>query len=293
MSSWQSKILKLLYRIIRAHASSKRFNLIITRNKLDKIADYLKPYPTVNVVPTSFDGIAAEWLLPKKNSEHAPIIFYLHGGGYILGSASTHRYFLSRLAHLLNTKVIAINYRLAPECPFPASLEDAVRSYIALKKETHDQIVMMGDSAGGALVISTLLYLRDNQMQLPDKVVCFSPWINLAAPTLNAEHQEPLLTSELINYAASLYLKNVAANHPQASPFYADLTHLPPVLIQVGTSEIFYKDIVEFSEKLRNCGNEVELQVWQDLPHCWQLFLNLVPEANEAILNVKAFIGEK
>ncbi len=291
MASWQSKILKLTYSCIRNYIDPEKLEAKNLRKKLDNIAKRIKPYRTVRVEPFKIQHISAEWLLPKYSSPNAPVIFYLHGGGYFFGSTHTHRFFLSRLADFFNMKILAINYRLAPEQPFPAALEDAIESYLWLQQHSNQnkKIIMMGDSAGGGLVLASLIYLRDKKLTLPNAAVCFSPWLNLLHDP-NYEKHDELLTPQLITYAATQYVNNIDAAYPYISPLYGELTNLSPLLIQVGADEMLYKDISIFCERAKESGADVCLQVWEQMPHCWQCFFKLVPEANDAIEKVKDFL---
>jgi epsilon-lactone hydrolase len=225
-------------------------------------------------------------------------VLYLHGGGYVAGSPSHYRHFTWRIAAVTRCAVLAIDYRLAPEHPFPAALEDAVAAYRWLFAGGADprQSAIIGDSAGGGLALAMLLKLRDDGLPLPSAAVALSPWTDLALQgrslQLNAK-ADPMLNVEDARLFAKHYLNGADPRDPYASPLYGDLFGLPPTLIQVGSDEILRDDAVRMTERLRAAGCEVELEIWPALPHVWHLFAPLLPEADQAIERIGRFVRRR
>jgi acetyl esterase/lipase len=222
-------------------------------------------------------------------------ILYLHGGGYVAMSALTHRSITSRLATWSDTRLFALNYRLAPEHPFPAALDDALAAWRALivvgMPPAH--VVIAGDSAGGGLALALLIALRDAGEAMPAAAVLFSPWTDLAA-TGNSivanDASDPLFHGAWVARQSRYYLGDTPATNPLASPFYADLSGLPPLLIQVGDSEILLDDSRRVAANAARAGVTVTLRIWPNVPHCWQIFAPFLPEARDALREAAAFI---
>jgi len=225
-------------------------------------------------------------------------VLYLHGGGFVTGSSSLYRHLTWRLAAAARARLLSVDYRLAPEHPFPAALEDAVAAYRWLLADGADarQIAVMGDSAGGALAFAMLLKLRDEGLPLPAAAVGLSPWVDLALTSpsleLNAE-SDPMLNAGGARKRAEYYLQGADPRAPYASPVYGDPAGLPPTLIQVGSDEILRDDAVRMAEKLRSVGCEVELEIWPRMPHVWHLFATILPEARRAVARIGSFLQSR
>jgi epsilon-lactone hydrolase len=223
-------------------------------------------------------------------------VLYLHGGGYVSGGPVHYRHFVWRIADALAATVWVLAYRLAPEHPFPAALEDAAEAYAYLAGNASDssELFVMGDSAGGGLTLSLLLKLRDEDRSLPRAAVALSPWTDLAltGPSL-AENAsaDPTLNATHLPDIARLYLGNADPRAPYASPLYGDAASLPPVLIQVGSDEILRDDAVRMALKLQRDNPQSRLEVWPRMPHGWQLCVPVLPEARRAIGNIASFIA--
>jgi monoterpene epsilon-lactone hydrolase len=242
-------------------------------------------------------ALKGEWIEPIAPGDTARTrcILYLHGGAYVAMSARTHRAITSRLATLSNTAVFALNYRLAPEHPFPAALEDALAAYRALIAAGWfaSHIVVAGDSAGGGLALALLLGVRDANEPPPAAAVLFSPWTDLAATgnsVIDNSAADALIHGSWITAQARHYLADTPATNPLASPVYADLTGLPPLLIRVSDSEVLLDGSRRVHENARRSGVVVTLQVWPGLPHGWQIFAPILPEARAALRHASAFI---
>jgi acetyl esterase/lipase len=222
------------------------------------------------------------------------MILYLHGGAYALGSINVHRELLARLARATHMRVLAVDYRLAPEHPYPAALEDTAAAYRwALDAGcAPSRIVVAGDSAGGGLALATLAALRDAGAPLPAGTVCLSPWLDLAltgASIRTKASVDPVLSREALERYAGLYAGEHARTHPLISPLYADLRGLPPLLIQVGTDEILLDDAVRGAEKARAAGVRATLDVVEGMFHVFQM-VGVLPETRRALERIAAFV---
>lgn len=238
-------------------------------------------------------GIPSEWVaVPESRADR--VILYLHGGGYVIGSLNTHRELASRIARATQARALVIDYRLAPEHPFPAAVEDAVAAYRWLLSTgiAPERIAVAGDSAGGGLTLATLLALRDAKLPLPAAGVCMSPWTDLEGTGASAQPggaDDPLLQLAGLREMGQHY---AAANprHPHAAPLYADYRGIPPLLIQVGTREILLDDSTRVAAKAKTAGVDVTLEPWDGLIHVWQLFGPNVPESVQAVARIGEFV---
>ncbi|MHA1259783.1 MAG: alpha/beta hydrolase [Candidatus Heimdallarchaeaceae archaeon] len=243
------------------------------------------------------DGIKGEWVYTKECVNDRTIL-YLHGGSYISGSIKTHRALAANLAKVTKAKALIIDYRLAPENPFPAAIEDANAVYKWLTKEKKipaKKIIIAGDSAGGGLTVATLLSIKEEGMELPAAAILFSPWVDLtlSGKTIKEKRKiEPLLTEEELRQAAEMYLNGEEKNNPLASPVYAELKKLPPLIIQVGTSEILLDDSIRLAEKAEEEGVKVYLDVWEKMIHGFQMFSKYLPESKKALEKVGKIVEE-
>ncbi len=246
--------------------------------------------------PVDAGGIPAEWIAaPSTDAER--VIYYLHGGGYAMGSINSHREMISRLSRASGARALASDYRLSPEHPFPAAVEDATTAYRWLLSTGVDpaRIVIAGDSAGGGLTVATLVSLRDAGDPLPAAAVCLSPWVDMEATgdsmTTKAE-ADPMITHKDVLEGAQAYLNGADPRTPLAAPLYADLTGLPPLLIQVGTAEVLLDDSTRLAERARSAGVDVTLEPWDDMIHVWQTMAAILPEAQQAIDRIGEFIRQ-
>jgi monoterpene epsilon-lactone hydrolase len=249
------------------------------------------------VRPENGPALKGEWIEPAAPDHPARdrCILYFHGGAYITMSARSYRTITSRLATWSDTRLFALDYRLAPEHPFPAALDDAVAAYRALiaAGTPPARIVVAGDSAGGGLALSLLVALRDAGDPLPAAGVLFSPWTDLAATgqsIIDNNESDALFFGSWVLPVAQHYLGRTPATNPLASPVYADLAGLPPLLIQVSDTEVLLDDSRRVAENARRAGVETTLRVWTGLPHVWQFFATFLPEARAALYEAATFI---
>jgi monoterpene epsilon-lactone hydrolase len=241
------------------------------------------------------DGYHDEWLEPVESSqEPLPLLLYLHGGGYVACSPRTHRTLTVALAAWANMRCLSLDYPLAPEHPFPAALDTTLAVYQQLLEEGESprRIVFAGDSAGGGLALSSMLTLRERELPLPAGAALFSPLTDLAATGASLQENDSsdaLFHGSMIAQGAALYLDGRAPTDPIASPLYADLSGLPPLQVQMSDSEILRDDSVRLVEKARQDQAQVEAHLWHRLPHVWQLFPALMPEARASLKEAAAF----
>jgi len=221
------------------------------------------------------------------------IVLYLHGGGYLFGSPKTHRQVLIAMAKAFQAPAYGLDYRLAPEHPFPAAVEDAAKAYQWLLTRHPDaEIVLAGDSAGAGLAIATAVGVRDAGCKLPMAIVAFSPYSDLAVTGVSVEANAKscaMFTPRGIREAAAMYLAGADARDPRASPLYANLAGLPPMLLFASRHEILRDDTLRLAERATAAGVKVQLIVRDRLPHVWPVFVTLLPEARDAFATVTAF----
>lgn len=243
------------------------------------------------------DGVAAEWMIPPAASTERTVL-YLHGGGYVIGAAKDYREMVPRIGRVAQARALVIDYRLAPEHPYPAAVEDAVSAYrwLLAGGARPEATVIAGDSAGGGLTVATLVALRDQGVPLPAAGVCLSPWVDMEASgdsmVTNAA-ADPLVQKELIAGMAQSYLQGQDPRTPLAAPLHADLRGLPPLLIQVGTSETLLDDARRLAERAKAAGVDVTYETWPEMLHVWQSLASFLPEAQQAIDRIGEFIKQR
>jgi monoterpene epsilon-lactone hydrolase len=253
--------------------------------------------PDVRVEPVLAPVAPAEWLRPP-GAGHA-VVLYLHGGGYVIGSPRSHRHLAAAIAGAAGASALLLDYRRAPECAFPAAVDDAVAAYRWLLDDGRvpaGRIVIAGDSAGGGLTVATLLALRDGGLALPAGAVCISPWTDLtcSAPSYATKAAvDPVVAPALVTAMAKAYLGSADARTPLASPLHADLRGLPPLLVQVGSEEVLLDDATGLAERARAAGVEVTLEVWDAMIHVWHWFLPMLDEAERAVERIGTFVQER
>jgi epsilon-lactone hydrolase len=251
---------------------------------------------TVGAKATKVDagGVKAEWIVAPGAAADR-VILYFHGGGYVLGSIHSHRDMCERLSRAAQARVLALDYRLAPENPFPAAVEDATAAYRWLLKQgtKPTRIAISGDSAGGGLTFATLLALKQAGDPMPACATPLSPWVDLegtGGSMTSKTEEDPMVRKHLIEQMARTYVPSGSLRDPLAAPLYGDLRGLPPLLIQVGSRETLLDDAVRMADRARKAGVEVELDVWQGQIHVWQIFASRLDEGEQAIQKLGAFI---
>jgi len=265
------------------------------RASYELIADFWPVPDDASITPVEVAGRRAEWVtMPGSRDDR--IVLYLHGGGYVMGSLATHRNLAARASRATAGRAPLLDYRLAPEHPFPAALEDAVAGYRWLLSEGHDpgRLALAGDSAGGGLVLATLVLLRTSGDSLPAAAVCLSPWTDLALTGESMESRadsDPAVDRVTLQHWAEHYLGGSDPLHPLASPLYADLAGLPPLLLLVGTAEVLLDDAARVARKAVVAGVEVVHEQWPELGHVFAAYAN-TPEAAEAVALIGGFLDK-
>jgi acetyl esterase/lipase len=269
-------------------------NLAERRKRLDALgAQYSLP-EDVSVEGVDANGVAAEWTATPV-ADSSRVILFLHGGGYISGSLDSHRHMIAQAGREAQARTLSLGYRLAPEHPFPAALDDALAGYRFLLRIGFraKRIVVAGESAGGGLAIAMLVSARDAGLELPACAWLSSPWVDLAlsggSMTTKAA-VDPLISKPYLEELATAYLHGADPRTPLASPIHADLSGLPPILIQVGSSETLLDDSIRLAAVAGAAGVRVTLEIWPDMIHAWHLFYQQVAAGRRALASVGAFI---
>ncbi len=281
---------------IRAVYQNWNRDTTVARMRSDWDAAFGGTTAPVTCEGVSAGGVDGEWISPT-NAPEGKAILYVHGGGFRIGSVSSHRDLISQIALASGCRVLAVNYRLAPEHRFPAALDDAIAAYgwMLDRGLESGNVAFAGDSAGGNLVLAAMLALRERGLPLPASSVLMSPWTDLAATGasyVSRAETDPIHQRPMILALAKNYLGGQGDPYdPLVSPLYADLRGLPPLLIQVGNRETVLDDSVMFSDKARAAGVDVDLEVWDGMIHVFQMFSAELPEAHQAIASIAGFLN--
>ncbi|MGB5333709.1 MAG: alpha/beta hydrolase [Woeseiaceae bacterium] len=273
-------------------------HIVEVRERLNRLSRYLTPAFGVSVEATTVNGLEAEWLRPKGAPDDK-VLLYLHGGAYLIGSCRTHRQMVSHIARAAGINALVLDYRLAPEHRFPAAIEDAVRTYRSLLSEGFKprDIFIAGDSAGGGLTIATLLSLRHAGVPLPAAAVLLSPFLDISASGESATtraDQDPWFDPSDLAVVADNYCDNADdLKNPLVSPVFANVAGLPPTLIQVGDDEILLSDATRFAALMDDAGLEVQLEIWPEMWHVFQLLVGKMPESRLAIRKIGGYLQER
>ncbi len=299
--SWQSRIVNLLVRARMRPYAVRPLDPAFLRPRMGRpksvrqlmlLASGARA-AHVEAAPSHPSG---DWVTARNSTAESPVVLYLHGGGYFGCSAETHRPLVGSLVSRLHARAFVPDYRLAPEHPYPAALDDALQSYRYLLHDLHipaTRIVLAGDSAGGGLALAAAMRLRDENLPQPAAIVTFSPWTDLAVTGLSIEENSErcaMFAAITIRRAAPLYLGNTLATDPGASPLYGNFHGLAPLLIHAGTDEVLRDDAVRVAERAHASGVTVEFRLWPRVPHVWQFFAGVMPEAAESLQLTTKFV---
>ena len=299
--SWQARLINLLVRarmrphalrpidpgFVRAHIGRPRS---VRRLMFRASGATLQPIGRDEARP---DG---DWVIGRNSTDTSPVILYLHGGGYIACSPETHRPLVGSLTTRLNARAFVPAYRLAPEAPYPAALDDAIASYRYLLDHHHiesSRLIIAGDSAGGGLALATAMRIRDEGLPQPSAILLFSPWTDMAATGQSIDQNSDrcaMFAGTTIRRAAPLYLGNVASDNPGASPLYGNYDGLAPLLVHASSDEVLRDDAVRVAERAVAAGVTVEFRLWPGVPHGWQFFAAVMPEAAESLRLTVQFV---
>lgn len=261
------------------------------RTGMDRFADSFGVPDGIASATIRLGGVRAERQVADAGG---PRLLYLHGGGYVMGSPASHRHVTGRLAAEMGGTVYSLDYRLAPEAPFPAAVDDALAAYRDLLAEAPAaRIAIAGDSAGGGLTFATALAARAEGLPMPGCLVGISPWVELG--TRNESYEklagaDPMLSRAIADFFAVRYLAGADRETPLASPLHADLAGLPPVLIQIGDRECFFGDAASMHQNLIAAGVDTQLAVWKEMFHVWHLYWPMLEEGRRAIAEAGSFI---
>jgi acetyl esterase/lipase len=283
-----------LIQMMKAQPITQSPTLEQQRAGFEQMAAVLPVDADVKCEPVTANGVKSEWVsVPGADAGRA--ILYLHGGGYVIGSINTHRSLAGRLSRAAKARVLVIDYRLAPEHPFPAAVDDSVAAYRWMLAQglKPSRIAVAGDSAGGGLTAATLVAIRDAKLPVPAAGALLSPWVDLEGigeSMTTKDAADPMVHKEGLLNMAKAYLGGHNPRTPLAAPLYADLAGLPPLLIQVGTSETLLDDASRLAERAKKAGVNVTYEPWQNMIHVWQLFAPMLDEGQQAIEKIGAFV---
>jgi acetyl esterase/lipase len=295
MVSLQTRMLEAFLLLKRRFSdSSGKLDVATERADVESLARMFKPLGALRCEPVTADGVPAEWI-GAPGGPARPVILFLHGGSFNSGSIVSHRTLAGNVALAAGARALLIDYRLAPEHPFPAQIDDSLKAYNWLRAQgiPERQIVVAGDSAGGTLALALLVLLRDQRQPLPAAAVCLSPAPDLTftSPSWTFNRTKDLMLDPRKEHTSvDLYLVGTDRRAPLASPTFADLHDLPPVLIQVGSHELLLSDAEGFAGRARAAGVDVTLEVWPGMQHEWQFAASFLPEGRRAIARVGEFI---
>jgi len=257
------------------------------RKAYDGMGEFFPPAPDVTIEKVDADGVPAEWSSTPGAAKDR-VIMYVHGGGYVIGSIASHRHLVTELGRAAGIRTLALDYRLAPEHPFPAAIDDALTGYRFLLSQGFNpgNIAIAGDSAGGGLVVATLLAIKDAGLEQPACGFCISPWVDMEALGNSMTTQagiDPMVQKDGLLGMAMAYLNGADARSPLAAPIYADLRDIAPLLIQVGAAETLLDDATRLASAAGAVDVEVNLQVWPEMIHVWHFFHPMLGAARHAI----------
>ncbi|WP_040209069.1 alpha/beta hydrolase [Neobacillus jeddahensis] len=291
MASQESLVVRQFLKAGKSNQTAEA-SIEAARQGLEALSTLTPVSPDIDIEKTVIEGMNAEWVT-APNAVEGRVFLYLHGGAYIMGSCNTHRYLASKLSRSTAARVLVPEYRLAPENPYPAAIEDAVRIYRWLIAAGYSSanIVIGGDSAGGGLTLATLLSLRDEGERLPALAVLLSPWTDMEGSGESVKTRaeaDPWLSPDSMRQTPRLYIRDLDPRHPLVSPIHADLTGFPPMLIHVGNDEILLDDSVRLVNRARAAGVEVNFKIWDDMWHVFQTFA--IPEGQMSIDEIGDFV---
>ena len=301
MPSLQFRAVRALAGVIRAFVLVERpgqeADILARRARFERSSTRLQFRLGAACDAVDVNGIPGEWVI-APGADTGRVVLYLHGGGYVMGSVRTHRGLAARISRAAKARVLLVDYRLAPEHPFPAAVEDAAAAYAWLLNGGFSaaRIVIAGDSAGGGLALALLVNIRDEGIPLPCAAVCLSPWTDLAVTGASMAANaatDPIVRREDALAAAAAYLAGGDPKTPLASPLYADLTGLPPLLIQAGTAETLLDDARRLAQRAGAAGVEITLDLWEHMFHVWQMCYPILPEGRRAIRDIGRFVVQK
>jgi acetyl esterase/lipase len=291
-----SEQLKIVLQILEANPLPKGVSVQEMRDGIEKMLGTLPIPEGITTEAVEANGVPCEWT-DASGADPERVLLYLHGGGYVVGSLNTHRGQVAGYSIASGARALSVGYRLAPEHPHPAAVEDAAAAYRWLLGQGIEagRIAVAGDSAGGGLTAAVLVALRDAGDPLPACGVMISPWVDMEGSgesVISKAGSDPMVGKEELLQMAETYLGGLDPRTPLASPLYAELAGLPPLLIHVGTAEILLDDARRFASRASEAGVDVSLKEWEDMIHVFQAYAMLLPEGKQAVDEIGAFIRE-
>jgi monoterpene epsilon-lactone hydrolase len=267
------------------------------RARMEDIGTRFPAPQRASINPVKIAERPAEWVC-DPDTDDGRVMLYVHGGGYVQGSLASHRNLVFEIARSMKGKVLNLDYRLAPEHPFPAAVEDTVNAWAELLEMGIDpkKASFGGDSAGGGLVIAALVSARDKGLPMPSCACCISPWTDLVGTgqTMDTKAlEDPMVNRAALEFFSDFYADKEDKTHPLISPLFADLAGLPPLLIQVGTAETLLDDSRRLATRARYAGVDVSYAEWEGMPHIWHIFAPLLEKSRKAIIELGEFVERK
>ncbi len=267
------------------------------RARMEDIGTRFPAPQSASINPVKIAERPAEWVC-DPDTDDGRVMLYVHGGGYVQGSLASHRNLVFEIARSMKGKVLNLDYRLAPEHPFPAAVEDTVNAWAELLEMGIDpkKASFGGDSAGGGLVIAALVSARDKGLPMPSCACCISPWTDLVGSgrTMDTKAlEDPMVNRAALEFFSDFYADKEDKTHPLISPLFADLAGLPPLLIQVGTAETLLDDSRRLATRARYAGVDVSYAEWEGMPHIWHIFAPLLEKSRKAIIELGEFVERK
>lgn len=291
--SWQAQALSLPLRLW-VKRQMKKGDLDLWRSRLGRLWWFARPLPSkVALVPAQIEGVQAEWIVPKGKPA-ARTLLYIPGGGFIFPATPMHHQLVANLGVALDANALLVHYRLAPEHAYPSALEDCLKAYRHLLEQGTDpsSIVIAGESAGGGLALSLLLAIKNEQLPRPGVAIAISALADLTYTGQSRVYnrlRDPILPIERSIDLNAIYLGKVPASDPLVSPVFGDFEGAPPILLQVGSSEILLDDSLRIAYRARSRGVLVRVEVWREMPHAWHL-VSMIPETDKAIRQIAEFV---
>jgi acetyl esterase/lipase len=267
------------------------------RARMEDIGTRFPAPQRASINPVKIAERPAEWVC-DPDTDDGRVMLYVHGGGYVQGSLASHRNLVFEIARSMKGKVLNLDYRLAPEHPFPAAVEDTVNAWAELLEMGIDpkKASFGGDSAGGGLVIAALVSARDKGLPMPSCACCISPWTDLVGSgrTMDTKAlEDPMVNRAALEFFSDFYADKEDKSHPLISPLFANLAGLPPLLIQVGTAETLLDDSRRLATRARYAGVDVSYAEWEGMPHIWHIFAPLLEKSRKAIIELGEFVERK
>jgi monoterpene epsilon-lactone hydrolase len=298
--SLQNIVISALLRIAQGASAKLSAEHRFRRNRRFLATDRSKPGPTVQIKPDELAGLPVEWVRPRSltQPDTAPICLYLHGGAFAMGGLNSHRDLASQFAQRAQIRLLMLDYRLAPEHPFPAALDDVLAVYRALLAQgiPAQRLLLGGDSAGGNLALGTAQAIQAQGLASPAALVLFSPWLDLTghSPTRQANAaSDVMLSQQLLDEAAALYAPGLPLDDARLSPLFGPLAGLPPCLMVASSAEILIDDARRLKQLLLAAGGQVELLEWANTPHAFPVMARYLPEGRAALDQTARFIRQR